>query len=148
LNRTDFETGEGNVYETGSIKSTGPKNTNSSNITTTITVPDKSTIILGGLTKIAQGKGGKKIPILGDIPIIGGLFKSIDNTDDQTLLYVFIKANILRPDEESSGLPDLETESSIHRDAFEKWEKQFQEHQDWPGLDVEPMEPERVLEMK
>ncbi|WP_186804726.1 secretin N-terminal domain-containing protein [Limihaloglobus sulfuriphilus] len=148
LNRTDFGTTNNTYTPSGGSAVSGPKDTISSDITTIITVPNKSTIILGGLTKINQGKGGGKVPILGDIPIIGGLFRSIKNSDDQSRLYVFVKANILRPDESRPGLPDLEEESEKQRRAFEEAEAYFQQYQDWPGLDSKPVRPERVLEME
>jgi general secretion pathway protein D len=148
LNRTDFGTANNSYTPPGGTAVNGPKDTISSDITTIITVPNKSTIILGGLTKINQGKGGGKVPILGDIPIVGGLFRSIKNSDDQSRLYVFVKANILRPDESRPGLPDLEEESEKQRKAFEEAESYFQKYQDWPGLDSKPVQPERVLDME
>jgi general secretion pathway protein D len=149
LERTDFGAGANQFTPSGSnTPITGPKDMISSNIDTVITVPNESTIILGGLTKINQNKGGSKVPFLGDIPIVGILFRGINNSDTQSKLYVFIKANILRPDESRPGLPDLERESDIHREAFEESEREFQKYQEWPGLDADPVEPRRVLEMK
>ena len=58
--------------------------------------------------QVDQGKKGGKVPILGDLPLIGGLFRSINNSDVQTKLYIFVKANILRPKGFKEGLPDLE----------------------------------------
>ena len=66
----------------------------STDVMTVATVPDGTTIILGGLESINQSKFNSKVPILGDLPIIGGLFRGIDNTGDQGRLYVFVKANI------------------------------------------------------
>lgn len=123
-----------------------PPNTTESVVDTTVTVPDGKTIILGGLIKLNQTKGGSKIPILGDIPILGGLFRSTSNTDRESNLYVFVKANILRPDETLEGLPDLERMSERNRIAFERFEDRFQRYEDWPGFKPQPMEPPRVLE--
>lgn len=123
-----------------------PPDKNESVVDTTVTVPDGKTIILGGLIKLKQNKAGSKIPILGDIPILGGLFRSTINTDEGSNLYIFVKANILRPDETLEGLPDLEKISERNRIAFERLEDQFQRHEDWPGIEPKPMEPPRVLE--
>jgi type II secretory pathway component GspD/PulD (secretin) len=122
----------------------GPKTEN--NVNTIVTVPDDSTIILGGITTLEQTKDNSKVPFLGDIPIVGGLFRKIDNSSTQTKLYVFVKANILRPSETVAGLPDLERISGRNRAAVEGFEEKFQEHQDWPGVKPEPVEPLRVLE--
>ena len=123
-----------------------PPNTTESVVDTTVTVPDGKTIILGGLIKLNQTKGGSKVPILGDIPFLGGLFRSTSNTDRESNLYVFVKANILRPDETLEGLPDLERMSERNRIAFESFEDRFQKYEDWPGFKPKPMEPPRVLE--
>ncbi|UCF44459.1 MAG: hypothetical protein JSV99_06005 [Planctomycetota bacterium] len=123
-----------------------PPDTTESNILTTVTVPDGRTIILGGLIKLTQTKGGNKVPLIGDIPLVGGLFRSTKNRDNQSKLYIFVKANILRPEEGVPGLPELEKISDRNRVAFEEFEERFQSHEDWPGIKPEPMDPLRVLE--
>jgi type II secretory pathway component GspD/PulD (secretin) len=123
-----------------------PPDTVTSDVQTTVTVPDGTTIILGGLERISQSKGGTKVPILGDIPLLGGLFRSAANTDNQSRLYVFVKAYILRPGEEVTGPSDIEVVSLKNRATFEKFEKEMQEYEDWPGIKPEPMDPLRVLE--
>ncbi|MBN1787859.1 MAG: hypothetical protein JW806_05630 [Sedimentisphaerales bacterium] len=122
-----------------------PKDTTSSNINTIVTVPDGSTIILGGLTKLNQSKTDYKVPLLGDIPIAGGLFRKTSDVDKANKLYVFVKANILRP-EETIGLGQLKQISRRNREEFEKAEKKFQLHEITPGIKPKPMDPERVLD--
>ncbi len=117
-----------------------------SDVSTVVTVPDGTTIILGGLERISQSKGGSKIPLLGDIPFIGGLFRSTANTDSQSRLYVFVKANILRPGEEAAAVSDIEVVSAKNRAAFEKYEKEMQDYEDWPGIKPKPMDPVKILE--
>lgn len=131
---------------TGSGTNSPPPDKTENKINTIVTVPDDSTIILGGIQQVSQGKDVSKVPFLGDIPIAGGLFRSIDNSDQETKLYVFVKANILRPSETAAGLPDLERISDRSRGAFEEAERRFQEQQSWPGVEPEPMDPLRVLE--
>ena len=124
-----------------------PPNTTASQVGTAVTVPDGSTIILGGLLRLNQNKGGKKVPLLGDIPVVGGLFRSISNSDKQSKLYVFVKAEIIRPAEEGDqGMADLERISERNRTALEKHELEFQGYQDWPGIDSKPVGPVKVLE--
>ena len=123
-----------------------PPDTTSSDIDTVVTVPDGSTIILGGLLKLNQAKGGSKVPVLGDIPLVGGLFRGTSNSDIQRKLYVFVKAEIIRPEDTAFAMGDLERISGRNRAAFEKIEDEFQKYQDWPGIKPKPMDPLKVLE--
>ena len=126
---------------------TQPPNTRSNEVDTAVTLPNGSTVILGGLTKMNQNKGGSKVPLLGDIPIIGGLFRSINNEDTQSKLYVFVKAEVIRPAETAEhSMKDLEAISERNRMAFERHELEFQHYQDWPGIDPAPVDPPRVLD--
>ncbi len=126
---------------------TQPPNTRSNEVDTAVTLPNGSTVILGGLTKMNQNKGGSKVPLLGDIPIIGGLFRSINNEDTQSKLYVFVKAEVIRPAETAEhSMKDLEAISERNRMAFERHELEFQHHQDWPGINPAPVDPPRVLD--
>jgi len=118
-----------------------------SDVTTNVTVPDGATIILGGLERIRQSKGGTKVPLLGDIPFVGGLFRTTSNQDDQSRLYVFVRASIIRPGE-VTGLSDIEVVSADNRATFEKYETEMQQYEDWPGFKSKPMDPLKVLETK
>ena len=67
-------------------------------ILTTATVPNRETIVLGGLIvgKDSESKSG--IPILSDIPYLGRLFSSTINAKDRTELMVFIQPAIVNSD--------------------------------------------------
>jgi general secretion pathway protein D len=131
----------------GTITGDKPPDTTESNVKTTVTVPDSSTIILGGLLKMNQSKGGMKIPLLSEIPIVGSLFKSISNSDIQRNLYIFVKAEIIRPpDENNTANVDLERVSKENKEAFETYEKEFQGYKNFSGIKPKPMEPANVLD--
>ena len=125
---------------------TKPPDATASNIDTTVTVPDGKTIILGGMLKLNQSKGGNKVPILGDIPLVGGLFRSTSDSADDSKLYIFVKANILRPEAATSGLSELEKISERNRNALEGNEEKFQKYEDWPGIKPTPVDPVKVLD--
>ena len=129
----------------GPLTGPTPPDLLTSDVKTIITVPDDRTIILGGLERLNQIKGGTKVPILGDIPFIGALFRNTANTDSQSRLYIFVKANILRPEEKGIE-SDIDRISDQNREEFEKHEKAMQDYQDWPGLKPKPMEPEKILD--
>jgi type II secretory pathway component GspD/PulD (secretin) len=110
-------------------------------------VPDRSTIILGGLLRLNQTKSGSKVPILGDLPLVGGLFRSISNSDIQSKLYIFVRAEVIRPAEaRPQGAGDIDVISQKNREAFEKHEQEFQNYQNWPGMNPKPVDPKKVLE--
>ena len=148
LNRTDFdEKDEVTITDSeGEKKFPSPPDLISTDITTVSTIPDGTTIILGGLESIDQRKSHSKTPILGDIPIIGGLFRGIDNKDTQSKLYIFVKAHIIRPGDQEGGMEDISRVSMKNRRAFEDMEEKFQNLQDWPGIKPKPMDPLKVLE--
>jgi type II secretory pathway component GspD/PulD (secretin) len=85
--------------------------------------------------------------LLGDVPLVGGLFRSTSTYDSQRKLYVFVKAEIIRPAETAvAGLPDLERISERNRAAFEKHEAEFQSYENWPGTKPEQVEPFKILD--
>ncbi len=139
LTRSDFVnvTGEKPPDQTGS------------DVKTVVTVPDGSTIILGGMLKLNQSKGGSKVPILGDLPLVGLLFRSSEHSNIQSKLYVFVRAEIIRPaDALASARNDMKRISDLNRIAFEKHEEEFQNYQYIPGLKPKKMDPAKVLEAR
>jgi general secretion pathway protein D len=54
-------------------------------------------LVLGGLTKSSLNEGIYKTPILGDIPILGNLFKTKSRKREETNLYVFLRPSIIKP---------------------------------------------------
>lgn len=74
---------------------------------TTINLRDGETVIIGGLIKDEERKSGTKIPILGDIPILGKLFSSTDDGAIKTDILMSITPNIVR----SVELPDKENQA-------------------------------------
>jgi len=66
---------------------------------TQIMLKDSETIVIGGLLEDRKSKGDRRIPFLGDIPVIGRFFKLRGTTDNQTIdLLIFLTANIITPD--------------------------------------------------
>jgi len=61
-----------------------------------VTVPGNMTIVIGGLVLDSKSKTVVKVPLLGDIPIIGALFSDQNKQDRQTTLYVFLTPRILQ----------------------------------------------------
>lgn len=63
--------------------------------TSTVTVPSDSTIVVGGFSFVTDSDTESKIPVLGDIPILGNAFKSISKQKQRRTIFVFITPKIL-----------------------------------------------------
>lgn len=68
---------------------------NKRNITTTITVDNTQTVVIGGLISNDKQKSITKIPLLGDIPLLGSLFRRTTTQLKKTNLMVFLTPHIL-----------------------------------------------------
>jgi type IV pilus assembly protein PilQ len=65
-------------------------------IITQVLVNDGQTVVLGGILDTTKSKAANKVPWLGDIPVLGNLFKSTTNINNKTELLIFITPKILR----------------------------------------------------
>ena len=65
------------------------------NANTTVRVKDGETIVIGGLVLNQEQVTNRKIPVLGDIPFLGYLFRSRSRSATQTELVVFVTPHIL-----------------------------------------------------
>jgi general secretion pathway protein D len=66
-------------------------------ITTEVTVYDGATVVMGGLTRDEVKTVNDKVPVLGDIPGIGRLFRSEGETRQKRNLLIFVTANLVSP---------------------------------------------------
>lgn len=81
----------------GAVSQTSPELIlNKREITTTVTVDDGQIIALGGLIDENERRTLEKVPLLGDIPVLGNLFKSRSRNKTKTNLMVFIRPTIVR----------------------------------------------------
>lgn len=75
---------------------------------TSVTVPDRHTVVLGGLMGQNERSSVDKIPWIADIPVLGHLFKSTSTGNRQTSLFLFVTPTIMaEPD--AFGILDRET---------------------------------------
>lgn len=77
--------------------------TTKSTIDTQILARDGEIVVLGGLMRESVTDGENKVPILGSIPILGHLFKFQEAAISKTNLMIFLRAKIIRDDEEMYG---------------------------------------------
>jgi general secretion pathway protein D len=86
---------------------------NKRNVESNVIVEDGQIIVLGGLIGDNYTDGSSKIPLLGNLPLIGGLFRYDNKSRTRTNLMVFIRPSVLRNNEQNNifsnnKLDDLE----------------------------------------
>lgn len=94
---------------------------------TTVILNDRSTVVIGGIIGHDGNEGEFKVPILGDIPILGWLFRTKTSTIRKTNMFIFITPRIVsnpaqiaavtltKEDEMSMVLPAIQKE--LHKEA-------------------------------
>ncbi len=103
---------------TGASGSTGvppPKVSNS--VTTHITVPNQFTAILGGFTRDSSTESKTGIPLLRDIPVVGGLLGSTSSKVTRSRLYLFVRPRIMA-NPEFADLKSLSKEKVVDLKSF------------------------------
>lgn len=86
---------------------------NTRRINTKVLIRDGSTVVLGGLIREDLQNINDKVPILGDIPLIGRLFQSKATTSTKRNLIVFVTANIYRNDGELLNPPEISDAAGV-----------------------------------
>jgi len=66
------------------------------NLTTQVLVNDGQTVVLGGIQETEKRNSTTKVPLLGDIPVLGHLFKNTVKTNNKDELLIFVTPKILR----------------------------------------------------
>ncbi|WP_419835469.1 type II secretion system secretin GspD [Endozoicomonas atrinae] len=72
---------------------------NTRSLKTAVLVDDGQTVVIGGLIEDIKSKSRKKVPLLGDIPILGNLFRYNQSGDEKKNLMLFIRPTIMRNSE-------------------------------------------------
>ena len=95
-------------------------------ISTTVIAQDNSTIVIGGLIEDNYTETVSKVPLLGDIPILGWLFKSKSTVRNRTNLYLFLTPRVIKSREEAQALLD-DTRKEIEKMEMEELQKRKDE---------------------
>jgi type II secretory pathway component GspD/PulD (secretin) len=91
--------GEQFVEGVGNVPTIGTRE-----LTTTVTVPNNSTIMLGGLITTSERNSKSGIPVLSQIPVLGNLFSTTSKSKDRSELLIFIQPTIVGNDCELDGV--------------------------------------------
>jgi len=96
------DTGASFTYS-GSV--TIPKFT-SRNLSTSVMVKNGETVVLGGLIKETNTVVKTKVPVLGDIPLLGGLFRKSEDSKERKNLLIFVTATIMEKEQNKVASSD------------------------------------------
>ena len=84
---------------------------NSRSAETTVTVQDGHTIVVGGLIRTTDRDRVNKVPVLGDVPVLGNLFRSTRKVKERTELLIILTPTVLQNTEDV----DAKTDSEVRR---------------------------------
>lgn len=90
----------GDIISTGGLGGTVPS-IDTRAVETQVLVADGQTVVLGGIYETERRETINKVPFLGDIPVVGNLFKSRQRIDNKAELLIFVTPRIL---EEGSSI--------------------------------------------
>ena len=93
--------GDGNIKITLSVTNNSPSGSGSNppistlEIDTNLIVKDGDVVVIGGVFSNTESQSESKVPILGDIPILGRLFRSDAKVDNQEQVLIFIAPKVV-----------------------------------------------------
>ena len=113
---------EASSVQAGSANNAAGPITNKRSLESAVLVDDGATIVLGGLIEDSFGTDEDKVPLVGDIPLLGNLFRYENRTRKKTNLMVFLRPRIVREGIDYQGL--TEDRYSLLLDLQKKQEQQ------------------------
>jgi len=109
--------------------------TDKRSIDSTVLVDDGRIIVLGGLIQDSMQDGLQKVPLLGDIPVLGHLFKYEKRKRVKTNLMVFLRPHVLR----DAGSADVLTGERYDFIREKQAEYKMQPHFALPDMQMKPL---------
>lgn len=97
---------------TGVIDSNGVPQTSTAEVTSNVMIKDGRTIVIGGLFQDVSSITRSQVPLLGDIPIIGALFRSKTNTTQREEIIVLLTPHIVKDDQAYSDASEEELQQA------------------------------------
>ena len=113
-------------------------------VATTVTVPDGQTVVLGGMITKSDDTLERKVPLLGDIPLLGSAFRYDSTSSRRTELLIFLTPRIINSTADSEFVNQVEAERLhwIREDAEEIHGPIFAIPGESPADDVAPQAPD------
>lgn len=80
----------------GRTLANGEISINTNQLNTSVVVNDGDTIVLGGVFRTEASEGVEKVPLLGDLPVVGAAFRNKQMTEQKNELLIFITPKLIR----------------------------------------------------
>jgi len=77
--------------------------TNKRAVTSTVLVDDGKIVVIGGLIQNTVRDGEQKVPLLGDIPVLGGMFRYRTRVHSKTNLMIFLRPTLVRDNQRADA---------------------------------------------
>jgi general secretion pathway protein D len=77
--------------------------TNKRAVASTVMVNDGEIVVIGGLMQNTVSEGEEKVPVLGDIPVLGGLFRYRKRAQNKTNLMIFLRPTLVRDSQSANA---------------------------------------------
>ena len=90
--------------DTATLSNANGPTTSKRSIESNVVVDDGNIIVIGGLLEDSYSQGQDKVPVMGDIPVLGNLFRSENRTRNKTNLMVFLRPIVVRDNATSDAL--------------------------------------------
>ena len=117
--------------ESSKVSSVDPQTrqvtTSKNTIKTNVMIEDGQLLVLGGLIEDNFKEGETKVPLLGDIPLLGYFFKKSSKTEDKKVTMMFIRPTIIRTPGDAKVLSNDKFEHLISRDLDGKKQSKLSE---------------------
>jgi general secretion pathway protein D len=119
--------------------------TNKRTVDTTVIVKDQQTVVIGGLIDDSTTDNENKVPALGDVPLLGWLFRNKSQENIKTNLYIFITPRVIKSPEEANQIfKGKKEEIDAIKEGSIKLNERLPVDSDSEGIIPEPIpEPKR-----
>ena len=114
--------------------------TNKRALESNVLVDDGQIVVLGGLLQDSLSDGQDKIPLLGDVPILGNLFRYETRKRSKTNLMIFLKPTVIRDTNSARGLTNDRYDYVIGEQKKAAPEERFY----WPDTSVPEAPPSLI----
>lgn len=80
--------------------------TNKRELETVVVAENQQTIVLGGLIRTEARVTERRVPVLGNVPLLGRLFRSENKTNGRTMLLIFLRPTVMSDAEDAQSVTD------------------------------------------